>query len=96
MLDFSKHGAKHHGFNLSANPDLLYLRALTEDIDLLSPDRGTAPSGSGPVLSFPVPWQMVQLCHLAGVSVLPTAYQMCMSLNLVSPELLQGHHPTAE
>jgi hypothetical protein len=41
MLDFSVHGAKHHSFNLSANLELLYLRALTEDIDLLSPGRGT-------------------------------------------------------
>jgi hypothetical protein len=92
--------APNTSFNLSNNLDVLYLRAPTEDIDLSSPGRGTTPSGYGPVLSLSVPQQMVQLCllawipNLSGVSVLPTAYWMCMSLNLVSLELSQGHHPT--
>jgi hypothetical protein len=59
MMDFSVHGAKHHGFKLSTNLDLLYPRTPTEDINLPSPGSETAPSGYGPVLSLPVPWQMV-------------------------------------
>jgi hypothetical protein len=55
MLDFSVYGAKHHSFNLSANLDLLYPRAPTEDIDLSSPGRGTTPSGYGPARPFPSP-----------------------------------------
>jgi hypothetical protein len=71
MLDFSVHGAKYYGFNLSANLDLLYPRAPTEDIDLSSPGRGTTPSGYGPARLFLSPSRWFDYAFQLGSPICP-------------------------
>src|SRR5215469_17138026 len=78
---------QHFSFNLSLNPDLLYLSRLTADIDLSSQDRESVPSCYGPAdtrrypgRTFPSPGRWFAYAMWRGS---PTC-----------PESLSCHQPT--